>query len=275
MPLNVDAETIKGFGEEWSKFTQENLSDQEREEMFQKYFSLVDWSKKPQRALDLGCGSGRWDILVAPLVSELVAVDASKLALQVAQRNVRLANVSFIEATPDTLPYADEHFDFIFSLGVLHHVPDTEGAIRALARKLCKGGTLLLYLYYAFDNRPTWFKVLWRLSDILRRLISRLPFFLRYGISQMIACLVYWPLARVARYFPVPDSWPLKIYAERSFYSMRTDALDRFGTRLEKRFTREQITQMLRAAGLTKIRFSDSAPHWVCIATKPVLPAVS
>jgi SAM-dependent methyltransferase len=267
---NLDAATVEGFGKEWSRFPQELLTDRERAEVFAQYFSLIDWTKKPQRALDMGCGSGRWDVLVVPLVGELVAADASPEALEVAKRNVRAPNVSFVECSPETLPFPDGHFDFIFSLGVLHHVPDTPAAIRNLASKLAPGGRLLLYLYYAFDNRPAWFRHIWKLSDLLRRCVSRLPFSLRYAMSQIAALFVYWPLARTAKYLPVPDSWPLKFYADRSFYFMRTDALDRFGTRLEKRFTKQQIDLMLKAARLEDTRFSDNAPYWVCSAIKPL-----
>ncbi|HET6843651.1 MAG TPA: class I SAM-dependent methyltransferase [Candidatus Angelobacter sp.] len=267
--LNLDPKTVEGFGREWNAFTQTRLSEAERKELFDKYFSLIDWSQTPQRALDMGCGSGRWAVLAAPLVGELVAADASPVALAVARRNVQAPNVSFVHATSETLPFPEQYFDLIFSLGVLHHVPDTESAICSLGRKLRSGGTLLLYLYYAFDNRPRWFKMLWKMTDWVRRIISRLPFFLRYGLSQIIAVCVYWPLARVAKWFPVPDFWPLRIYADRSFYVMRTDALDRFGTRVEKRFTRKQIVTMLEAAGLQNVRFSDCEPYWVCVATKP------
>jgi SAM-dependent methyltransferase len=269
---NFDMETVKGFGQEWSTFTQEELSEVERAEVFRNYFSLIDWSKKPQRALDMGCGSGRWAACVSPLVGELVAADASQEALSVAQRNAQAANVSFVVSTVEALPYPDGHFDFIFSLGVLHHVPDTAGAIRSLTKKLCPGGVLLLYLYYAFDNRPFWFRAIWKISDLMRRFISQLPFALRYWLSQIIAVCVYWPFARTAKYFPVPDSWPLKFYAHRSFYFMRTDSLDRFGTKLEKRFSREQITQMLESSELTGISFSESEPYWVCRATKASTP---
>jgi ubiquinone/menaquinone biosynthesis C-methylase UbiE len=268
---NIDVETVKAFGQEWSTFTQEALSASEREEVFGKYFCLIDWNKKPGKVLDMGCGSGRWDVLVAPLVGELVAADASCEALEVARRNVQAPNVSFIEATPDSLPYPDGYFDFIFSLGVLHHVPDTAGAIHSLANKLRLGGTLLLYLYYAFDNRPAWFRAVWKVTDLVRRVTSRLPFSLRYALSQIFATCVYWPLARTAKYLPVSDSWPLKFYANRSFCFMRTDALDRFGTKLEKRFTQKQITEMLKSAGFTNIRFSDLEPYWVCSATKPLV----
>jgi len=264
---NVDVKTVQGFGEEWSKFTQAGLSDAERAEVFRQYFSLIDWTAKPGRALDMGCGSGRWALLAAPLVEELVAADASREALKVARNNISAPNVSFVEATPDSLPFPDGHFDLIFSLGVLHHVPDTEGAIRSLAPKLAPGGTLLLYLYYAFDNRPAWFRAIWKVSDLARHIISGFPFSIRYVVSQLIAACVYWPLARAAKYLPLPPSWPLRYYANRSFYFMRTDALDRFGTRLEKRFTRKQIVAMLESAGLSNIRFSESMPYWVCTAT--------
>ncbi len=267
---NLDAETVKGFGQEWTAFNQEALSDSERQELFCKYFSLIDWTTKPKRALDMGCGSGRWDVLAAPRVEELVAADASPDALQVARRNVTASNASFVQCTPDTLPFPDGHFDLIFSLGVLHHLPDTAAAICSLGKKLSPGGTLLLYLYYAFDNRPLWFRALWRISDVVRRCISALPFFLRYALSQVIALAVYWPLARSAKYLPVPSSWPLRFYADRSLYVMRTDALDRFGTKLEQRFTRKEIATMLESAGLRDVQFSDSMPYWVCKASKPV-----
>jgi SAM-dependent methyltransferase len=265
---NLDAATVEGFGQEWSTFNQAALSDAERNEIFHQYFSLINWSERPKRALDMGCGSGRWDLLAAPLVDELVAADASHVALDVARRNIQHANVSFVECSPESLPFPDGHFDLIFSLGVLHHVPNTQSAISSLAAKLAPGGSLLLYLYYAFDNRPFWFRAVWKISDIARQMISRLPFPLRLLATQGIALCVYWPLARTAKYLPVPSAWPLKFYARRSYYVMRTDALDRFGTRVEKRFTREEINTMLKAAGFENIRFSPSAPYWVCVATR-------
>ena len=266
---NIDPETVRGFGDEWSTFTQAQMADEERLALFNGYFSLIDWTRRPKYAMDFGCGSGRWSVMVAPRVDRLVAIDASPAALKVARTNIQAANVTFQQATPDTLSMPDGQFDLIFSLGVLHHLPDTTGAIRSLCRKLCSDGTLLLYLYYAFDNRPPWFRTLWKITDVGRWAICRLPFPLRYALSQVIAVVVYLPLARTSKYFPVPDSWPLKSYADRSFYVMRTDALDRFGTRLEKRFTRQQITEMLESCGLCEIRFSEIGPPWVCAARKP------
>jgi hypothetical protein len=60
----------------------------------------------------------------------------------------------------------------------------------------------------------------------------------------------------------------LEAYKDRSFYTMRTDAYDRFCTSLEKRFTRAQIDQMLREAGFEQIVFSDQLPFWCSVARR-------
>jgi SAM-dependent methyltransferase len=168
------------------------------------------------------------------------------------------------------IPIEDASLDFAFSLGVLHHVPDTAAAIRAIASKLKVGAPFLIYLYYALDNRPWWFRLIWRLSNSLRRMISPLPPKLRLVISQTIAVIIYLPLARFAaaveRAGFSTTHIPLASYRDRNFYVMRTDAYDRFCTRLEQRFTREQIEQMLMNAGFDEIRFSDQVPYWCAVA---------
>jgi hypothetical protein len=62
--------------------------------------------------------------------------------------------------------------------------------------------------------------------------------------------------------------FPLSAYRKLSFYTMRTDALDRFGTRLEQRFTRAEIKEMMERAGLEQIRFSDSGPFWCAVGVR-------
>jgi len=64
------------------------------------------------------------------------------------------------------------------------------------------------------------------------------------------------------------DGIPLAYYRKHSFYTMRTDARDRFGTPLERRFSRECIEEMLRAAGLVDISFSPRAPYWCAVGFK-------
>lgn len=272
---NLDIKTVLGFGDEWSRFTQIDLDDEIAFKVFCDYFSLFDWDLLPVNSMgmDIGCGSGRWAKIVAAKVGHLVLLDASEVAIKVAKKNLNsIENVSYVRASVGELPVRDRCLDFAYSLGVLHHVPVTEDAIKSIALKLKAGAPLLIYIYYAFDNRGYFYQKLWRLSDLTRRVISRLPNKQRYIVSQIIALLIYWPLARLALILDtiklLPNSWPLMYYRDKSFYVMRTDALDRFGTPLEHRFSRQQIELMLINSGFENIKFSNRAPFWCATATK-------
>jgi SAM-dependent methyltransferase len=273
---NLDPATVRGFGYEWTRFDQSKLAVEERDGFFNAYFRIFPWARLPADGgigADIGCGSGRWSLSIGPRIAHLHLIDASAQAIEVARANLRdMGNVDFHVASVDALPIDDSSLDFCFSLGVLHHVPDTASAIRSIASKLKAGAPFLVYLYYAFDNRPLWYHWVWRTSDLLRRLMANCPAAARGVISEMIATIVYWPLARSAavleRFGALPSNWPLALYRNASYYVMRNDALDRFGTRLEKRFTRDQIRDLLESAGFTDVRFSDQAPYWCAVGIK-------
>lgn len=266
---------MDGFGEEWSRFDQSALSSDELQELGERYFSLVPIESldASMKVMDVGCGSGRWAKLVAPHVREVHLVDPSPLALSVARRNLDgNQNVFFHEASVDRLPVVNGSMDLIYSLGVLHHLPDTAEAIKRCVEKLAPGGRFLIYLYYRFDDRPVWFRAIWKASDLLRRGISLLPFRVKSVVTDTIAALVYWPFARTARLLARRGKdlglVPLSAYQNASFYTMRTDALDRFGTRLEQRFTRLEIEKMMADSGLVDVRFRDSEPFWCAVGWK-------
>ncbi len=268
---NSDPKTVEGFGDEWTRFDQTGMLDKDSKRLFEGYFSVFPWTILPKGAVgfDLGCGSGRWARLVAPRVGALHCIDPS-VAIEVARKNLgSQANCVFHQAGVDDIPLRDQSMDFGYSLGVLHHIPDTRAALAACVAKLKPGAPFLLYLYYAFDNRPVWFCVIWQVSNWVRKVISRMPHGLRYAVSQVIAGLVYWPLARTARLTENlginVTNFPLSWYRNKGFYVMRTDALDRFGTRLEQRFTRVEIKTMMESAGLENIRFSEETPFWCAV----------
>ena len=274
MKENTVKEVVDGFGDEWSRFDQTELSDTELRRMFDHYFNIFPWKKLPAAAVgfDLGCGSGRWAKFVAPQVGLLHLIDPSVEALAVARRNLNhAANCAFHVASVDRMPIPDAVADFGYSLGVLHHIPDTEAGLRACVAKLKPGAPFLLYLYYRFDNRPAWFRALWQASDAVRRVVAHLPHGLRYSASQVLAATVYLPLARTAKVLEKTglnvESFPLAWYRNSSFYVMRTDALDRFGTRLERRFTKAEMSQLMERCGLESIRFSETS-FWTAVGYK-------
>ena len=271
---NIDPATVASFGDEWSRFDQTGMPEQEARKTFEEYFAVFPWSDLPENAegFDMGCGSGRWARYVAPKIGRLHCIDPSD-AIEVAKANLaNFDNLTFHRASVDQpcLPQGSQ--DFGYSLGVLHHVPDTQAAIRSCVDLLKPRAPFLLYLYYAFENRSWWFRGIWRLSDLGRRLICKLPNWLKHAVTDVIALLVYWPLASVSRVLEQLGcnvaSFPLSYYRSYSFYTMRTDARDRFGTPLEQRFTKCQIKDMMDRAGLESIRFSDGAPYWCAVGRK-------
>jgi SAM-dependent methyltransferase len=272
---NVDEAVVNGFGSEWRTYDQSGLQEKELQTLFDAYFEIFPWDRLPDNAvgIDLGCGSGRWAKFVAPRIGTLHCIDPSEEALAVARRQLEgQDNCEFHLAGAHNIPLPDESVDFGYCLGVLHHVPDTAAALRALVKKLKPGATLLLYLYYAFDNRPLGFRAIWQISDVLRQGISRLPFPLRYRLSQMIGIFIYFPLARAAALMETAGmdvaSFPLSYYRRRSLYVMCNDALDRFGTKVEHRFTRNEMAAIMAASGLTDIIFKPTAPFWCAVGVR-------
>jgi SAM-dependent methyltransferase len=139
---NLDLQVTRGFGREWSTFRQDSdhLSQQQRQAIFEDYFRIFPWHLLPSGGgvgLDVGCGTGRWSMLVAPRVQHLHLLDPSAEALNVARENLRgMNNVSYHLASVATIPLPPKSLDFAFSLGVLHHVPDTRRRSRRSQRNL-------------------------------------------------------------------------------------------------------------------------------------------
>ena len=272
---NQDDIVVSDFGEEWGKFKQDKLTNSDHVDQFNSYFHIFPWHmiSKNMVGADIGCGSGRWASLVAPKVGHLHLVDPSKQALEVAKNNLKeLENTSFDVKSVHELPFENNSLDFAYCLGVLHHIPDTSAGIKAIADVLKPGAPFLVYLYYAFDNRPLWFRALWKTSDLIRSVTSSLPTKLKHFVCELIAFFVYFPITRIGRFLRfcrmLPKAWPLSYYIDLSFYVLRTDALDRFGTKLEKRFTKAQIQKILEDNNFTDVKFSDTMPHWCAVGIK-------
>lgn len=272
---NIDKKTVSSFGDEWKRFDQEELKVSEHKYLFDKYFHIFPWDSLPKNAIgfDMGCGSGRWALSVAPKISKLTCIDPSFEALSVAKQNLaHIKNTSFIHAGVSDKPLPSNSQDFGYSLGVLHHIPNTASALKDCVDMLKPGAPFLLYLYYKFDNRPIWYVIIWRITDIIRRVISIMPPSLKSFVTNTIATVVYLPLARIAllaeKLGIKVDNWLLSSYRKTSFYTMRTDSRDRFGTPLEKRFTRSEIRSLMLEAGLDDIHFSDDFPFWCAVGKK-------
>ena len=200
---NIDPKTVASFGDKWTRFDQTVMNEVEARRVFDEYFAIFPCTRLPAGAegFDMGCGTGRWARWVAAKVGRLHCIDPSD-AINVAREELAsFDNVEFHRATVDAACLPSGSMDFGYSLGVLHRVPNTVAAVQSCADLLKPGAPLLLYLYYAFDNRPVWFRGLWRVSDGMSRAICRLPPGMKHAVTDVIAATVsvrHWSSASPA-----------------------------------------------------------------------------
>jgi len=271
---NIDKNTVESFGQEWKAYHEFGVRDLQR--LGDSYFDIVspEMIHKDSIVADFGCGSGQTKY-IAPRVKKVAAIDPSDSIFAADELLADTPNAELFKGSISNLPFPDAYFDFGFSLGVLHHIPDTRQAMVDCVKKIKPGGWFLVYLYYNFEDRGFLFKTLYKLSDILRKGISRLPGGMKKFICNILAVLFYMPFvlfSRLLRFLGVPkkirSKIPLHGYEHTSFYIIRNDALDRFGTPLEQRFSRAEITAMMQQSGLSDIRFGTEIPFWHAVGKK-------
>jgi SAM-dependent methyltransferase len=110
---------------------------------------------------------GRFAEVATRWGARVVGIDLSAAA-EVAALNMADRNFVALQADVFALPFAPESFDYIYSIGVLHHTPNCEAAVKALPRYLKPGGSMAVWLYSAYNK---WY----RFADIYRRITSRMP----------------------------------------------------------------------------------------------------
>jgi SAM-dependent methyltransferase/uncharacterized protein YbaR (Trm112 family) len=247
-------ETALSFGFEWERFP-EMYSEWEQQfiDYMQPHNADFFHGKK---VLDAGCGNGRFAYYAAKYGAEVWAIDLGP-AVEVARRNTEsFENIQIVQADLHNPPFPMESFDFIYSIGVLHHLPDPEFAFRNLLRFLKPGGEVQIYLYWKPERRPIKSRLLSAVSGV-RRFTTRLPhktvYILAYPSALLTFLFFVWPYRIIGR-FPFLKSFaeelPMKQYARLPFRVCVNDQLDRFSAPIENRYTRSDVQNWLVRASL-------------------------
>jgi SAM-dependent methyltransferase len=271
---NIDLITVQSFGEEWTKFAA--FTPEEIKIVGDEYFDIISTTHLNSNSvvLDVGCGTGRWTKYVSQIAKFVEAIDPSNAVVSAAYLLKDVPNVRITQTDAESLPFPDESFDLVFSLGVLHHIPDTQRAMINCVKKVKKNGYFLVYLYYSLDNRGILYQLLFKFSNLFRMIISKLPSTAKKIVCDTIAISIYVPLVGLSTFAAfiglntISDKLPLSYYRGKSLNVIRNDALDRFGTPLEQRFSKLQIQEMMEKSGLTNITFSNNVPFWHAVGQK-------
>jgi SAM-dependent methyltransferase len=272
---NIDKTTVESFGDEWQAF--HGFEAEEMMRLGDEYFDIITpgMLNEQTKVLEVGCGSGRFLKYVSGKSNFVVGVDPSDAIFAADNLLRENKDVVLVKASANDLPFKDESFDFVYSIGVLHHIPDTLKAMQACVNKVRKGGYFFTYLYYDLDGRGFIFRSIYKVSNLLRLGICKLPKTPKRFVCDVLAVGMYMPFILGNRFLKqlgvgknLRSKIPLYGYENKSFYIIRNDSLDRFGTPLEQRFTKQQIQEMMASCGLSQISFSNNIPFWHVVGKK-------
>jgi uncharacterized protein YbaR (Trm112 family) len=145
-----DAAYAQSFSFEWRQWRHTQFDTASRNDSLATFtastgHSPADFGDK--LVLEAGCGAGRYMDLLARAGAQIIGIDLSQ-AIEVAQENLgHLPNCHFVQGDLMRPPFRVQAFDFVYSIGVLHHTPSTRGAFSGLVPLLKTGGEIAVWVY--------------------------------------------------------------------------------------------------------------------------------
>jgi SAM-dependent methyltransferase len=268
----VKERTAASFGYEWHHFAELRP---EWERNFLAYMAPHGpESFRGKLVLDAGCGTGRHAHYAARYGADVVAADLGP-AIEVAHRNTVMTGTALaVQADLYDLPFAEDTFDLVYSLGVLHHLPDPEGALREMLRVVRPGGELKIYVYW--KRRGLVSRPLLAMVSAARAITTRLPHPVLHVLAYpaaVAALLLFVIPARVLAWVPGlrerARALPLAGYMDYPFMVLVNDQFDRFSAPLERRYTASEVREWLEREGLSSVYVRPNY-GWVAGGRKPV-----
>jgi 2-polyprenyl-3-methyl-5-hydroxy-6-metoxy-1,4-benzoquinol methylase len=228
------------------------------------------------RALDAGCGSGRWTYALAELGADVVGCDLTSGGLEVAHANLGgRENISSCQADIFALPFAEESFDFVMSWGVLHHTPDTHSAFERLVPLVKPGGTLYVMVYERYSP------VMFFFTNVLRWVMRRLPDERRYDVCRHLVVRNRRLASILGRFLMISYYDPDQSSVDEQ--TMQFGLYDAYSPRFNHLHTREEVSGWFRDAGFTDVTVVDAPLGAVKVrgvrardrAERPIAPAAT
>jgi SAM-dependent methyltransferase len=261
--------TFASFGFEWNTF--DDVRDEDAG-FAEAYFRDLDLaSLAGSVGLDAGCGKGRYTRFLAEHCAALAALDGSS-AVEAAARNLSTyPSVLVIKSDLRQAPFAPESFDFITSLGVLHHLDDPRHGFERLLTLLAPGGQILLYLY-SRPSRVCLRGMALRAAALVRTLTVRLPHRTLERLSAPIAALLYLTVVAPGRYgerkgVNALAGLPMAAYRGKSIRSLVLDTFDRLSAPVEHRYVWDELAPWFEESNM-KVEAARDETGWFILARK-------
>ncbi|MCF7835508.1 MAG: class I SAM-dependent methyltransferase [Candidatus Marinimicrobia bacterium] len=246
--------THKRFGYEWGKYSE---LDSNYEIQFRKWISpLKPEDFKNKKVLDVGCGMGRNSYWFLKHGADVVAFDYDKRTVGAAKKLLD-DRVKFISVYD--ISYKDE-FDLAFSIGVIHHLPDPELAIRKMTESVKIGGQVLIWVY-GYENNEWIEKIV---SPVRKLFTSKLP-------PKLLDFLTYFvsvPFYLLIKTLPFKHVYlkQLKIFGFKHVHSI---IFDQLLPEIAHYYTKDQARGLLEQAGLKDIQINSCNNNsWTVVGVK-------
>jgi SAM-dependent methyltransferase len=239
------------FGYQWRHFDKTQLDDPNRnlsEPDFVNKTGLKPEDFKGKLVLDVGCGMGRFAEVATRWGARVIGIDLSAAA-EVAAKNLSERDFVAFQADVFALPFLPETFDCIYSMGVLHHTPDCEQAVKVLPKYLKPGGIIAVWLYSGYNN---WY----RFSDQYRKITHRMAPRALHRFFSAAVPFFYW-LDRGLRKVPIVGK-PVAGLIHLVFPVNRNpnpehrllDTLDWYSPKYQSKHTYEQVFRWFESCGI-------------------------
>ena len=266
LPSGVLSETLSAaerFSWEWRRFSRTvELGYLGSEELFLDFIAPLGYSFfRGKVILDAGCGLGRFTSLAYGFGAlQVIGIDLGSSVEVAYQKTKSLPGVNIIQADLRRLPFG-RIFDYIFSIGVLHHLPNPEEGFHSLVKHMKEGAGISIYVYGRENNDL----VIRFIEPVRKNLTSRLPRFILYIISHPITLVLFLvlkgvhnPLNRFCCYFPFLKK--LLVHGEyMSFISkfgyseLQLLVFDQLTPRITNYIKRDEITSWFEHSGLQQV----------------------
>ncbi len=268
------------FGTQWKTFAKAQLDVDKNLESSIRFKSEIGWSADEisnSLVLEVGCGAGRFVDVVSKLGAKLVVgVDISD-AVDAAYTNLgNRHNVFIIQADIYNMPFRDQTFNFVYSIGVIHHTPEPKVAFDNMLLPLKNKGKIGLSVYeislYDRPNRNSlkiatkdllWSLNLWR-CEFFRTITTRIPY-----IAMVVYCKTFVPILHYINKIPllrfIRYIFPSTCYRSLPVAWSMLDTMDTYSTKIVHQYRAKDIFQWFLVNGLKRIILMNSRAGWVSI----------
>ena len=251
----VDEQNYAGsFGFQWKLYARTQMDDavsRRSEQAFIRRTGFRPEDLAGKLVLDVGCGMGRFAEIATRWGAHVVGIDLS-LACEVAAKNLSERNAAFFQADVFKLPFAPQSFDYIYSIGVLHHTPNCEQAFKSLPRLLKPGGRIAIWLYSAYNP---WY----RMSDVYRKLTRRMKPETLHPLCNAVIPL--YGIHKILKRIPLVGkktssvlAWALPMSHDPDPEWRVLDTFDWYSPWYQSKHTYEEVFRWFESCGLEDLR---------------------